>query len=242
MARLDLVVVIPAFDEEARLGATLRTVLDYLAQRPGTSGVIVVDDGSRDATAAVAEGFATRGVTTLRLPENRGKGAAVRTGLAAQQGDRVLISDADLSTPIEQLEVLEPRSHEAEVVLGSRAVAGSRITVHQPARRELAGKVFNLLVRAVGVRGIRDTQCGFKLLDGGAARRLASEMTLDGFAWDVEMVWLARRLGYRVVEVGVEWRDDPASRVHLIRDSVRMAIDLFRFRRRHRRPSAGGDR
>ncbi len=242
MARLDLVVVIPAYDEEVRLGATLRTVLDYLAQRPGTSGVIVVDDGSRDATAAVAEGFAARGVTTLRLPENRGKGAAVRAGLAAQRGDRVLISDADLSTPIEQLEVLEPRSHEAEVVLGSRAVAGSRITVHQPARREIAGKVFNLLVRAVGVRGIRDTQCGFKLLDGGAARRLASEMTLDGFAWDVEMVWLARRLGYRVVEVGVEWRDDPASRVHLIRDSVHMAIDLFRFRRRHRRPSAGGER
>jgi dolichyl-phosphate beta-glucosyltransferase len=237
---MDLAVVIPAYDEEARLGASLRTILDYLERRGGSHGVLVVDDGSHDATSDVARGFAARGVTTLRLPENRGKGAAVRAGLAAQDAGRVLISDADLSTPIGQLEVLEPRAREAEIVLGSRALADSRITVHQPARRELAGKVFNLLVRAVGVRGIRDTQCGFKLLEGDAARRLAAEMTLDGFAWDVEMVWLARRLGYRVVEVGVEWRDDPASRVHLIRDSARMALDLFRFRRRHRRRARGG--
>jgi dolichyl-phosphate beta-glucosyltransferase len=231
----ELSIVIPAFDEEGRLGPSLRRVLDYLARRGDGAEVLVVDDGSRDATADVARGFAAEGVRLLAHGGNRGKGAAVRTGLAASRGRRVLVTDADLSTPIEDLERLEPHLAEADLVLGSRALADSEITLRQPRYRELMGKSFNLLVRAAGIRGIRDTQCGFKLLDGEAARRLAEALTVERFAYDVELVFLAQRLGYRVREVAVRWADSPASRVHPVYDSLSMLRDLARLRWRHRR-------
>jgi dolichyl-phosphate beta-glucosyltransferase len=233
-----LAVVIPAFDESLRLGATLERILDFLERRGGSFEIVVVDDGSRDDTSAVAARFAARGVRTLGFPRNRGKGAAVRAGILATSAQRILISDADLSTPIEELERLEPALARAPVVLGSRASAESRIERHQPFYRELAGKTFNLLVRACGVRGIRDTQCGFKLLAGDVARGLGADLTIDRFAWDVELVWLAQRRGLAVAEVGVAWRNDPASKVRFARDSWRMACDLVRIRWRHRRESA----
>ena len=130
----------------------------------------MVDDGSRDATVEVAEAFAGEGVRVLRHGRNRGKGAAVKTGVLASRGAEVLLSDADASTPIEELEKLEARLPEAPLVLGSRAVAGADIRRHQPFYRELMGKTFNLIIRLLGVRGVRDTQCGFKLLDGAVAR------------------------------------------------------------------------
>jgi len=238
VSAIALGVVIPAFDESGRLGATLERILGYLERRGGTFEVIVVDDGSRDDTAAVAGAFATRGVRVLRFPVNRGKGAAVRAGILGTTAERILISDADLSTPIEELERLEPVIGRSPIVLGSRAAAQSRIERHQPFYRELAGRTFNLLVRASGVRGIRDTQCGFKLLVGEIARELAADLTIDRFAWDVELVWLARRRGFAVEEVGVAWRNDPASKVRLGRDSLRMACDLARIRWRHRSEAA----
>lgn len=238
-----LAVVIPAFEESARLGSSLERIVAYLTERGGAFEIVVVDDGSRDGTAEVANRFASRATRVVRLPVNRGKGAAVRTGIAATRADRILICDADLSTPIEELERLEPALARSPVVLGSRASEGSRIERHQPWYRELAGKVFNLLVRASGVRGIRDTQCGFKLLAGDVARGLAADLTIERFAWDVELVWLAQRRGYRVEEVGVAWSNDPASKVRFARDSLRMACDLARIRWRHRgeRSGAGGE-
>jgi dolichyl-phosphate beta-glucosyltransferase len=156
--------------------------------------------------------------------------------MLAVSGERRLMTDADLSTPIEELPKLEAALAGAEIVLGSRAVPGSRIVLRQPRHRELAGKTFNRLVRlAGGVHGVHDTQCGFKLLRGDWARALAAELTVERFAWDVELIWLARRRGLRVVEVGVEWRNDPATRVHLVRDSGRMLLDVLRFRLRHRK-------
>ena len=234
-----LAVVVPAFEEEARLAPSLGRILDFLEARGEPFEVVVVDDGSTDGTFGVAERFSARGVRVLRLPVNRGKGAAVRTGLVATTATRVLITDADLSTPIAELGRLEPELERAEVVLGSRAVAGARLPVRQPWYRELAGRTFNRLVRLAGVGGIRDTQCGFKLLDGEAARALARELTVDRFAWDVELVWLARRRGLRLAEVGVEWRNDPATRVRLVRDSLRMLVDVIGFRRRHRARAQG---
>jgi dolichyl-phosphate beta-glucosyltransferase len=238
-----LSVVVPAYDEEQRIGRSLDRVLAWSAERARPLEVVVVDDGSRDRTAALVESYVSRGVRLVRLPANRGKGAALRAGVAASTGDRVLISDADFSTPIAEVERLEPHLADAAIVLGSRALEDSRITARQPAWRELAGKSFNLAIRLLGVAGIRDSQCGFKLLRGEVARELFAEMTVDRFAFDVELILLARERGYRVAEVGVEWRNDPASRVRLLRDGSRMLADVvrLRLRRLRRRRSRGND-
>ena len=227
-------VVIPAYNEEGRLGETLEKVLSFLRSRGDRFEVLVADDGSADATAEVARGFADRDVRVLQLGHNQGKGAALRLGVLASRGRRVLLSDADLSTPIDDLERLEQHLDDAEVVLGSRAVDGARITQRQPFYRELMGKTFNKLIRLAGVRGIQDTQCGFKLLDGEAARAIFQRVVTPGFAYDVELVWLARRLGYRVVEVGVSWHNSPSSRVQPLLDPPKMLLEIARFRWLHR--------
>ena len=234
MAHPDVWIVVPAFNEAERIGPTLERIVDYFERRATPAQVVVVDDGSADATAGIAEGFAGRGVRVVRLALNRGKGAALRAGVAATTGEAVLVTDADLSTPIEELERLEPALATAELVLGSRAVAGSRITRRQPWHREWMGRSFNRLIRLLGVTSLRDTQCGFKLMRGDVARRLFAELTVDRFAYDVELVWLARRRGYRVIEVGVAWHDSPASKVHAVRDAASLLVDVLRFRFRHR--------
>ena len=231
--RCDISVVIPAYNEAERLGSTLERAVDYLSRRNLSYEVLVVDDGSRDRTIQVAEAFADRGVRVIRHERNRGKGAAIKTGVLASRGAEVLLSDADASTPIEELEKLQRRLPEAPVVLGSRAVAGADIRQHQPIYREVMGKTFNLIIRLVGVRGLNDTQCGFKLLEGEVAREIGAELTVDGFAYDVELVFLARRHGHRVVEVGVIWVDSPDSRVDPIRSSLSMLRDVVRMRIRH---------
>jgi dolichyl-phosphate beta-glucosyltransferase len=230
---VDLSVVVPCFNEEVRLGATLEKIVGYLDRLGKTYEILVVDDGSRDGAVAVAEGLANENVRVLEHGENRGKGAAVRTGVLASRGEWVLITDADLSTPIEDLERLESRTGEAEIVLGSRAVAESEIVRHQPLYRELMGKTFNLIIRSIGLVGLHDTQCGFKLFRGAVARELFERTQVDHFAFDVEVVWLAQKAGHRVVEEGVTWEDSPNSRVSPIGDSWRMLVDVvaLRFRK-----------
>ncbi len=230
-----LSVVIPAYNEERRLGPTLEQVLGYLEHRGQSFEVLVADDGSRDATSRVAQSFAERSVKVLRHQPNRGKGAALQLAVAASKGHRVLLSDADLSTPIEDLALLEAHCAEAELVLGSRAVAGARLTQRQPFYRELMGKTFNKIIQLAGVRGIRDTQCGFKLLDGAVARDLFADMITAGFAYDVELVWLARQRGYRVCEVGITWANSPETRVRPWLDPLLMLAEIARFRWHHRR-------
>ncbi|HEX4497590.1 MAG TPA: dolichyl-phosphate beta-glucosyltransferase [Thermoanaerobaculia bacterium] len=227
---MDLSIIIPAFNESRRLGPTLQKVVDYLGRRGLGYEVLVVDDGSTDATDEVALAFASQGVRLLRQEVNRGKGAVVRIGVLASQGAEVLLLDADLSTPIEDFERLQPHLADADLVLGSRAVEGSDILQHQPFYREMMGRTFNFIIQVLGVRGLRDTQCGFKLLDGDVARSLFAEIRIESFAYDVEMVWLAQRRGYRVVEVGVRWADSPASKVNPLTDSVRMFWDVLALR------------
>jgi dolichyl-phosphate beta-glucosyltransferase len=238
---MKLSVVIPAYNEASRLPPSLRKVCDFLdRQEPGDFEVLVVDDGSGDDTAAKAAAFEGRGVRVLCLPSNRGKGAAVRAGVLACRGQEVLLCDADLSTPIEDLTTLRPHLEKAPLVFGSRAVPGANITVHQPIHRELMGKTFNLLIRLLGLTRLHDTQCGFKLLRGEVARELFAELTVERFAFDVELAWLARRRGYAVEEVPVTWANSASSRVDPISDSWSMLIDIlrFRFRRRGKTPAA----
>jgi len=234
-SRVDLSVVVPAYNEEGRLEPGLRRAVEYLRGRGLSFELLVVDDGSRDGTSAVAAAFAAEGVRVIRHESNRGKGAAVRTGVVASRGARVLISDADFSTPIEEVEKLEARLGDGTpLVIGSRGMDSSQVRQHQPFYREMMGRTFNLIIRLIGVRGIRDTQCGFKLVAGDAGRSLFSALTLDGFAWDVEMIWLARRRGYGIAEVGVVWVNSPDSRVDPIRSSLSMLRDVVLMRFRHR--------
>lgn len=232
---IELSVVVPAYNEEKRLAPGLCQALEYLSRRGEPFELLVVDDGSRDETIRVAESFAPRGVRVVRHERNRGKGAAVRTGLLASRGRKVLISDADFSTPIEEIEKLERFLQDGTpLVIGSRGLADSQIRERQPFYREMMGRTFNKLIHLFGVRGIRDTQCGFKLARGEEGRRIAAELKIEGFAWDVEMIWLARRRGYRIAEVGVVWVNSPDSRVDPIRSSFSMLRDIITMRLRHR--------
>ncbi len=229
-----LSVVIPAFNEEGRLASTLRRVSSYLASRRRDFEILVVDDGSSDETLSVAESFAAVGVEPLRLAENRGKGAALRCGVLQSRGRYVLLCDADLSTPIEEIEKLEAEIPVSDLVLGSRALASSDIRRRQPRHREWMGRIFNLMLRLGGIVDLRDTQCGFKLIEGSVARGLFALLTTRGFAYDVELVWLADRLKLAVAEVGVVWRDSPlASKVRAWRDPIRMMLEVARFLVRH---------
>jgi len=227
---MDLSVVIPAYNEALRLGPSLQRVVTYLRQRGESYEVLVVDDGSTDATADVEQELAAEGVRVLRQEVNRGKGAVIKVGVLASRGREVLLVDADLSTPIEELAKLRPHLTEAPLVLGSRSVEGSEVAQRQPFYREMMGRTFNLIIRILGIRGLHDTQCGFKLLAGDVARRLFAELTIERFAYDVELVWLARRHGYRVVEVGVRWSDSPSSKVNPLSDSLRMLWDVLALR------------
>lgn len=230
IAPMELSIVIPAYQEEQRLRATLDAVCSYLRQRGDPAEVLLVDDGSTDQTASVADSFGPP-VQTLRLSQNSGKGAALRHGVEHSKGALVVLTDADLSTPIEELTKLE---HEielgADVVLGSRSVVGADVRVAQARPRELLGRCFNLLIHLLGFGGYRDTQCGFKLLRGEVARSLFAEIEIDRFAYDVELVDLARRRGLVVREVGVVWVNSPDSRVEPWRDGSRMLRDVLWLR------------
>jgi glycosyltransferase involved in cell wall biosynthesis len=247
---LALSIVIPAFDEEHRIGATLEATQAFLADRPGGWEVLVVDDGSRDGTAGVIARHhaAEPRVRLLSQPRNRGKGAAVRAGVLASRGARVLFMDADLATPLGELAKLERALDAgADVAIGSRALPDSRIEVHQHPLREAMGKAFNLMVRFVAFGGFRDTQCGFKLFTRAAAHALFEAARIDRYAFDVEILLLARGR-FRVDEVPVVWRHIERSKVSPLRDGLRTGFDLValrldvatrRLRGRPRRGSAG---
>ncbi len=210
----DLSVVIPAYNEAQRLPPTLRRVRAFLEQRGRAFEIVVADDGSRDETVAAARAAGGPVLRVVTSAVNRGKGHAVRQGMMAARGRLRLMCDADLSTPIEQLEVLEALAQQGyDVVIGSRAIPGAHVEVRQTGFRENAGRLFNLLVRLLALPDVRDTQCGFKLFSAEAAEGVFSVARLDGFAFDVEALFLARLQGRKLAEVPVVWRNDPASRV-----------------------------
>jgi dolichyl-phosphate beta-glucosyltransferase len=232
-SRVALSVVMPAYNEARRLPSTLPPVIDYVASLGEPAEVVVVDDGSVDGTAAVATelGRPCGHVRVLRSPVNRGKGASVRRGILGACGEQILFTDADLSAPIEQAHRLRAAlAGGADIAIGSRRLATSEIQVRQAWPRVLAGHVFAGLVSTLLLPGIRDSQCGFKAFRRQAAIDVFGRQRLDGFGFDVEVLWLARQLGYRIVEVPIVWRDDRRSHVRLVRDGGGMLLDLLRIR------------
>jgi dolichyl-phosphate beta-glucosyltransferase len=233
---MNLSVVIPAYNEALRIEPSLQRVWNYLrvCHGEGRFEIIVVDDGSKDGTATTVEEFRAKAaeVRLIRFPHNRGKGAAVRAGMLAAIGDAILFSDADFSTPIEEVEgALKLLQEGGDVVIGSRALAGSQVLVRQTLLRESLGRLFNRLIRAFLRIPFRDTQCGFKLFRREAARAVFQRARTDGFAFDVETLLLALQLGYVVREMPVRWINDPESRVNLLRHPAQMLGDLWRIRR-----------
>lgn len=231
-----LSLIIPCYDEEKLIEDTLDTVTAYLAKSGYSHEIIVVDDGSRDNTVGIVERFAEKHpvVKLLENGRNRGKGFSVRTGVLRASGELVCFSDADLSTPIEELEKLQHWLRRGfDVAIGSRSLKDSEVELHQPWWREMMGRTFNLFVRIMAVSGIKDTQCGFKCFRGPVAAELFSRQVLDGFSFDVESLFLARKLGYSVKEVPVRWINRAESKVNPITSSLEMLRDLFRIRLRN---------
>ena len=229
---MDLSVVVPCFDEESRLPPSLAAAIAYLEDCGRRYELILVDDGSGDGTPGLIR-EAERDHRTVRgvlLSLNRGKGRALAEGVAVSTGDRVLISDADFSAPIEELPKLEAAiAAGADVAIGSRAKRGAR-EVDQPVHRRLMGKGFNLAVQALLLPGLWDTQCGFKLFRGQVARDLFGRLRTDGFAYDVEVLYEARRSGWEVTEVPIRWMNSDSSRVQAVRHSRQMLVDVLRIR------------
>ncbi len=230
-------VVIPCFNEAGRIGATVRATLDYLHENSPQSELIVVNDGSTDATASITrEAFSNTKIATRLLENfpNRGKGAAVRSGLLAAQKPIALFFDADLSTPLgETPKLIEPIAHgEIDIAFGSRAIDRSLIGQHQPWRREQAGRVFNLLVRLATGLPFWDTQCGFKAFRVDVCRPIFEAARLDGFAFDVELLYLAHRAGLHIREIPVRWNHSAGSKVRFFQDSLRMLGEVIVLRSR----------
>jgi dolichyl-phosphate beta-glucosyltransferase len=228
-----LSVVIPAYNEEQRLPRTIEHIERYLDGRGVNYELILVDDGSADGTRQVMDEAAAGNprVRLESLPSNRGKGRALAAGVAVARGDEVLVTDADLSTPIEELEKLEAALKAgAGVAIGSRSVKGSRIEIQQPIYRVLMGKAFNLIVQIALLPGIWDTQCGFKLFRADVAQPVFAALTTDGFGYDPEVLFLAKRRGVRIAEVPVVWRNSAPTKVMAIRSSFDMFKHVVRVR------------
>lgn len=234
MYDLDLSIVIPAYNEDERIGGTLEKVHQYLETKPFSSELIVVDDGSADRTPDLLREAAARfaSIRVLRNEPNRGKGFSVRRGVLEARGERVLVTDADLSAPIEEADKLQAAldSAGADAAVGSRALQRELIGVHQPWLRETAGRCFNLLVRLFTGLKIHDTQCGLKLFRRSATRRAFELQQTTGFGFDPELLFLIERLGGKVVEVPVRWNDNPATKVRFLRDAAGMFLDLLTLR------------
>jgi dolichyl-phosphate beta-glucosyltransferase len=229
----ELSIVVPCYNEEERLPRTIEQIERYLEGKGLSYELILVDDGSTDGTRMIMDAAAARNrlVRLEALPRNRGKGRALAEGVAVAGGSRILVTDADLSTPIEEIEKLRAELDKgAGVAIASRALRASRVEVSQPIYRVLMGKAFNLLVQAVLLPGIWDTQCGFKLFRADVAHEAFANLTTDGFGYDPEVLYRAKKRGVRIAEVPVVWRNSAPTKVSPIKSSLDMFKHVVRVR------------
>lgn len=227
-----LSIIIPAYNEEKRIISTLSKVLDYLSTKNYDWEIILVDDGSTDRTTdAAREAVKDKRLKVIKNPINKGKGYSVKRGILASKGEVVLFSDADLSTPIEELDKMLLWINKGyDIVIGSRGLADSIIEAPQPWHRQTMGKLFNLLARLLVLDGFRDTQCGFKCFKRDAAVHIFSLQRLIGFTFDVEVLYIAKKIGLKIKDAPVRWINSPDSRVGIVSGSLSMLIELFKIR------------
>jgi dolichyl-phosphate beta-glucosyltransferase len=230
MADPFLSIVVPAYNEARRILDTMEKLCQFKALQPYSIELMVVDDGSTDQTVETVSEFP--GIRLVWNDRNHGKGFTVRHGVLEARGEFVLFTDADLSTPIEEVDKLLSalQSSGADAAVGSRALERGLIGIHQPWFRDMGGRFFNLLVKIFTGLRLRDTQCGFKLFKRSSTRRAFKMLRVEGFGFDPELLFLIERQGGRVVEVPVRWNDNPATKVRFLRDSTRMFLDLIAIR------------
>ena len=230
-----LSIIIPAHNEENRLPDTLVQIFDFLGKQNLTAEVIVVENGSTDRTYELAQEF-TKRHQNLRIIQNnqRGKGLAIQRGVQEAHGEYVFLCDADLSMPIEEInKFLPPQLTNVDIAIGSREAPGA-VRYNEPSYRHITGRVFNTLIRLLVLPNLQDTQCGFKCIRAAAARDIFRYQTLTGWAFDVELLYIARLHRYRVVEIPIDWYFNADSKVSVLRDSARMFLDLLLIRRNAR--------
>jgi dolichyl-phosphate beta-glucosyltransferase len=227
-----LSIVVPAFNEAARIGDSIKKIDEFMRRSPHSSELIVVDDGSIDNTADVVAQTQTKDLRLVRNDRNHGKGYSVKQGILAASGKYVLFTDADLSAPIDEAnKLLDIAMHDgADVVIGSRAIDRSYIEKHQSRLREFGGVAFNVMVRLLLGLRLHDTQCGFKLFDRQKSRRIFELQRTVGFGFDPELLFLAKRQGLKIRETPVRWSHAEGSKIRFLRDGVRMFFDLVQIR------------
>jgi dolichyl-phosphate beta-glucosyltransferase len=232
-----LSIIIPAYNEEKRIAVTLEKIRTFLVTKKYDFEIIVVDDGSIDRTGEVVKNsglFKENKLKVLKNGTNKGKGFSIRNGIINSQGEYVLFSDSDLSTPIEEVDKLfEFIGKGYDIVIGSRGLKDSDVRIHQPWYREVMGKTFNVIVKTLIMKVFSDTQCGFKLFKAAVAKDIVSNLKIDGFSFDVEMLYVALKKGYKIKEVPIMWLNSPKSTVSPILDSTKMFIDLIKIKMMH---------
>ena len=230
-----LSIIIPAFNEENRLPKTLEHIFGFLAIQEYDYELIVIENGSQDRTFDVAKSFSDK-ISQMRVirESNRGKGQAVKRGMLEAQGEYLFMCDADLSMPIDEVNhFLPPALEDFDIAIGSREADGA-VRFNEPAYRHIGGRVINYMIQLLALPGLQDTQCGFKCFRQPVAKELFNRMTIPGWSFDVEILYLARIYGYRIIEVPINWYFNPASKVNLFKDSLRMLIDIMAVRKNFR--------